>query len=132
MGEVERTGELALGDGERAQGHVKLIGDLLSDERSLGAEQAVGANQRHDSATRPRLRPAVTDNTKASAVGEDLPRGLGVDPSEAASAVGGGQRGGALAGPTVVPPRRRSGAHRHEYRRPPEAPALPPLPPQSP
>ena len=62
------------------KGHVKLIGDLLSGERSLGAKHAVGANQRYDSATRPRLRPAVTDDTKATAVGEDLPHRLGGDP----------------------------------------------------
>ena len=59
--EVEHASELALGDRERAQGHVKLIGDLLSGERSLRAEPAADASQRDDGAGRPRLRPAVTD-----------------------------------------------------------------------
>ena len=50
--------ELALGDRERAQGHAKLIRNLLRSERSLGAKQAVGASRRYDGASRPRLQPA--------------------------------------------------------------------------
>jgi hypothetical protein len=126
--ETERAGELALGDREGAQGYVKLISDLLRGERSLDAKQAAGANERYDGATRPRLRPAVTNDTKASTVGEDPPRGLRVASSKAASAVRGGQRGGALTGRAVVPPGWRSGAHPHEYRRLPEAPAAAPSP----
>jgi hypothetical protein len=61
----------------------------------------------------------VTDDTKASSVSQDLPRGLRACPSESAGAVRGGQRSGALAGSAVVAPRRWSAAHRHEYRRPP-------------
>ena len=88
---------------KRAQGHVKLIGDLLSGERSLRAEPAADASQRDDGASRPRLWPAVTDDIKASGVGEHLPRGLGVGLSEAAGAVRGGERRGGLAGPAMVP-----------------------------
>ena len=58
------------------RGNVKLVGDLLSGERSLHAEAAVEASQRDDGAGRPGLRPTVTDDTKASGVGEHLPRGL--------------------------------------------------------
>jgi hypothetical protein len=123
--EVEHASELALGDRERAQGNVKLVGDLLSGERSLRAEAAVDASQRDDGAGRSCLRPTVTDDTKASGVGENLPRGLGVGLSEAAGAVRGGLRRGALAGRAMVPQRRWSAAHRLDYGRPPEAPATP-------
>ena len=123
--EVEHASEFALGDRERAQGNVKLVGDLLSGERCVRAEAAVDASQRDDGAGRPCLRPTVTDDTKASGVGEHLPRGLGVGLSEAAGAVRGGQRRGALAGPAMVAQRRWSAGHRLDYRRPPEAPATP-------
>ena len=59
--------------------------------------------------------------------GHDPPRGLRVDPSKTAGAVSGRQRRGTLAKPAVIAQRRRSGAHRPEYRRPPEAPATPPF-----
>ena len=118
--EVEHTRELPFSDRQRTQGHVKFVGDLLSGEHSIRAEQAANASQRHDGARRPRLRPAAADDTEPGSVGEHLPDGLGVGPSEAAGAVRGGQRGRALAGRAMVAQRRRSGTHRREYRRPPE------------
>jgi hypothetical protein len=91
--EVEHARELSFSDRERTQNHVKFVGDLLSGERSIGAEQAANASQRDDGARRPRLRPAAADNTEPGRVGEHLPGGLGVGPSEAAGAVRGDQRG---------------------------------------
>ena len=44
--EVEHARELSFSDRERTQGHVKFVGDLLSGERSIGAEQAANASQR--------------------------------------------------------------------------------------
>jgi hypothetical protein len=41
--EVERAGELALGDRERAEGHVKLVGDLLGDDEPSARSEAARA-----------------------------------------------------------------------------------------
>ena len=107
--------------GERAEAHVKFFGYLLGGERSPRPEQAVGASQGDDGAGGPRLRPAVADDAEAGGVGEHLPDGLGVVPSEAARAPRGGQGGRALTGRSVVAQRRWWCAHRLEYRRRPEA-----------
>ncbi len=100
--EVQRAGELVFSHGEHAKGHVKVVGYLLGDEWSPRPEQAVGASQGDDSAGGPRLRPAMAYDTEAGGVGEHLPGGLGVGPSEAPRAPGGGQGGGAFAGRSVV------------------------------
>lgn len=100
--EVQRAGELAFGDDDRAEGHVKFVGYLLGGERSSRPEQAIGASQGDDGAGGPRLRPAVAYDAEAGGVGDYLPGGLSVGPSEKARAPGRGQGGGALTGRSVV------------------------------
>ena len=119
--DVQRAGEFAFGDGQRAEGHLKFVGYLLGGERSPRPEEATSASQGDDGASRPRLRPAVADDAEAGGVGKHLPSGLGVGPSESARTPGGGQGGGALAGRSMVAQRRWLGAHWLEYRRRPEA-----------
>ena len=104
--EVQRPGELVLGDSERAEAHVKFFGYLLGGERSSRPKQTVGASQGDDGANGPRLRPAVADDAEAGGVGEHLPDALGVGRSEAARAPQGGQGGRALTGRSVVGQRR--------------------------
>jgi hypothetical protein len=65
-------------------------------------EQAIGASQGDDGAGGPRLRPAVAYDAEAGGVGDYLPGGLSVGPSEKARAPGRGQGGGALTGRSVV------------------------------
>jgi hypothetical protein len=119
--DVQRAGELAFGDGERTEAHVKFVGDLPHGERSPRPEQATGASQGDDGTGGPRLRPAVADDAEARSVGDHLPGGPGVGPPEAARIPRGGQGGGTLAGPSVVAHRRWLCTHRLEYRRRPEA-----------
>jgi hypothetical protein len=88
--EGEHAGELALGDHDRAQGHVKLVGDLLAVSTLRAPEQAVNPSHGNDRTGRPRLRLAATDDPKASGIGEHLPRDPGIGPSDAACAVRGG------------------------------------------
>ena len=66
---MERAGEFALGDGERAECHAEVLGDLLGAYRSPGPDQSADASQGDDGARGPRAgRPCrITPRRAASA-----------------------------------------------------------------
>jgi hypothetical protein len=65
--EVQRPGELLFGDGECAEAHFKLVGDLLGGDRSSSAEEAADASHGDDRSGGPGLRPAVTHEPSRAA-----------------------------------------------------------------
>lgn len=99
---MERAGEFALGDCERAEGHAEVLGDLLGAHRPPGPDQSADASQGDDGARGPHLGRAVSNDAQAGGVGKHLPGGLRLRAPEAAPAPGGGQAGGVLADGSLV------------------------------
>ena len=99
-----------LGGSEGTEAHLKLVGHLLGRHCPAGAEEAIHASHGDDRSGGPNFRSAMTHETEAGGVSEQLPRGSAVGAADATRAPRGGQSGGAFARPSVVE-RRRPRAH---------------------